>query len=56
MEAARKLLTEEELNDPEFVQQLATAQEREKATSHNFETIYLDLINELVDIAESSTV
>ncbi|CAK1553892.1 unnamed protein product [Leptosia nina] len=56
VDAARSLLTDEELNDPIFVQQLAKAKEYEESTSDRFEKLYLELIDELVDIAESSSV
>ncbi|CAH4031865.1 unnamed protein product [Pieris brassicae] len=54
IEAAKRLLTEDELRDPTFVQQLAKSEEVEMATSDSVEQLYLELINDLVDIAESS--
>ncbi|VVD00858.1 unnamed protein product, partial [Leptidea sinapis] len=53
VQLARVLLTPEQLNDPEFVKQLEKAEEREKAQSDDAERAYYELIDNLVNFAET---
>ncbi|XP_045502357.1 proteasome activator complex subunit 4-like [Colias croceus] len=54
IDTAKLLLTKEQFNDPEFQSLFSRAKEIEEALSDRAEKLYLELINEMVDIAESS--
>ncbi|XP_059053279.1 proteasome activator complex subunit 4-like [Achroia grisella] len=56
IDSAKRLLTDAQLADPVFTEQLAGAVDRELANSNKTEKLYLELINELVDIAEAPNV
>ncbi|XP_034834096.1 proteasome activator complex subunit 4-like isoform X1 [Maniola hyperantus] len=56
IEAAQNLLPKAELNDLEFKAMLDKAVEKELATSDRTEKVYNELIEELVDIAETPNV
>ncbi|CAH2094496.1 unnamed protein product [Euphydryas editha] len=53
IDVAKDLLKEEQLNDPLYIEQLSKAEERETATSDKAEKMYIELLDELVDIAEN---
>lgn len=53
VEAATNLLSENQISDPQFVELLNSAVEREIATSKKTEGFYLELMNELVNIIET---
>lgn len=53
VEAATNLLSENQISDPQFVELLNSAVEREIATSKKNEGFYLELMNELVNIIET---
>ncbi|XP_050354061.1 proteasome activator complex subunit 4-like isoform X2 [Nymphalis io] len=54
VDAAKRLLSEEQMNDAEFQEQLEKSVEREVATSDKMEKVYINLVNDLVSIAENS--
>ncbi|XP_047537196.1 proteasome activator complex subunit 4-like [Vanessa atalanta] len=54
VDAAKCLLSEEQLNDTEFMEQLEKSVEREIATSDKTEKVYIQLVNDLVTVAENS--
>ncbi|XP_041968894.1 proteasome activator complex subunit 4-like isoform X2 [Aricia agestis] len=56
IDAAKLLLKEADRTDPVFTQQIAKAVDIEKAYSDRMENAYLDLVNEIVSVAESSNV
>ncbi|XP_028036645.1 proteasome activator complex subunit 4-like isoform X2 [Bombyx mandarina] len=56
IDAAARLLTEEQLNDAEFVEMLKKAKQNETAFSDRNERLYNELILELVDLAETPNI
>nr|XP_026489617.1 proteasome activator complex subunit 4B-like [Vanessa tameamea] len=54
VDAAKCLLSKEQLNDTEFMEQLEKSVEREIATSDKTEKVYIQLVNDLVTVAENS--
>ncbi|XP_031770190.1 proteasome activator complex subunit 4B-like isoform X2 [Galleria mellonella] len=56
IDAAKPLLTASQLADPVFIEQLTGATERELAHSHKMEKLYVELIDELVNVADAPNV
>ena len=53
VEAAKKLLNEKQINDPNLIQLLNKAVEKENAISDKAVRVYNEVIDELVNIAEN---
>ncbi|KAG6452438.1 hypothetical protein O3G_MSEX007632 [Manduca sexta] len=53
VDAARRLISEDQLNEPQFAEQFKHAVENEVRSSDNTERLYKELVEELVDIMET---
>lgn len=56
VDAAKPLLSDTQLADPTFTEQLSQSIERELESSDRAERLYIELINELIDVVETSNV